>query len=196
MSRNSVLFALMTLTLTAADTTILPPAAKIVPKTTTLHGDTLIDNYFWLRDRNDPDTIPYLEAENRYTEAAMKSTAELQSTLYYEILGRIQQTDLSVPLKRDNYFYYTRTEESKQYPIYCRKKGSLEAPEEILLDGNELAAGKKYSRIGNFAASPNHQLLAYSVDFEGDEAYTIRIKDLSSGALLADEIPNTYYSLE
>src|SRR6202047_2591305 len=111
MSRNSVLFALMTLTLTAADTTILPPAAKIVPKTTTLHGDTRIDNYFWLRDRNDPDTIKYLEAENQYTQAMMKDTDVLQSKLYSEMLGRIKQTDLSVPLKRDNYFYYTRTEE-------------------------------------------------------------------------------------
>ncbi len=162
----------------------------------TIHGDARIDNYFWLRDRNDPGTIPYLEAENEYTAAIMKPAEELQSTLYSEILGRIQQTDLTVPLKRDNYFYYTRTEEGKQYPIYCRKMGSPDASEEILLDGNELAAQKKYLRIGNFAPSPDHQLLAYSVDFEGDEAYTIRVKDLTTGALLADEIPNTYYSLE
>ena len=112
------------------------------------------------------------------------------------MLGRIKQTDLSVPVKRDDYFYYTRTEEGKQYAIYCRKHGSLDATEEVLLDGNALAEGKKYFRVGNFAASPNHQLLAYSVDFDGDEAYTIHVKDLDTGKLLADEIPNTYYSLE
>ena len=174
----------------------VPPVAKIVPVSTTLFGDTRTDPYAWLRDRNDPDTIKYLEAENAYTQAMMKSTEELQAKLYAEMLGRIKQTDLSVPVKRDEYFYYTRTEEGKQYAIYCRKKGSLEAPEEILLDGNVLGEGQKYFRVGNFAVSPNHRLLAYSVDFEGDEMYTIRVMDLETRAMLADEIPNTYYSLE
>src|SRR5258706_1449602 len=126
----------------------------------------------------------------------MKHTDALQSKLYSEMLGRIKQTDLSVPVKRDNFYYYTRTEEGKQYSIYCRKKGSLDAKEEILLDGNALAEGKKYFRVGNFAVSPSHKLLAYSVDFAGDETYTIRVKYLTTGKLLADEIPNTYYSLE
>src|SRR5262249_2769830 len=116
-----------------------PPVAKIVPHPTTIHGDTRVDNYFWLRDREDPDTIKYLEAENEYTKAIMQPTEELQSKLYSEILGRIKQTDLSVPTKRDDYFYYTRTEEGKQYAIYCRKHGSLDAREEILIDGNVLA---------------------------------------------------------
>src|SRR5262249_47722173 len=129
-------------------------------------------------------------------EAMMKSTDGLQTKLYSEILGRIKQTDLSVPVKRDNYFYYSRTEAGKQYSIYCRKKGSLDAKEEVLLDGNVMAEGKKYFRVGNFMASPNHRLLAYSVDFDGDEAYTIHVKDLDTGKLLADEIPNTYYTLE
>jgi oligopeptidase B len=173
-----------------------PPIAKMVPKTTVLFGDTRSDPYFWMRDRSDPDTLPYLEAENAYTRAMTKSTEELQAKLYAEMLGRIKQTDLSVPVKRDQYFYYSRTEEGKQYGIYCRKTGSLEAPEEILLDGNILGEGKPYFRVGNFAVSPNHRLLAYSVDFEGDETYTIRVKDLDTGELLADEIPNTYYSLE
>jgi len=186
----------MTASLTNTEITIQPPVAKIVPQTTTLHGDTRADNYFWLRDRDDPDTIAYLEAENRYTKMVMKPTEPLQEKLYSEILGRIKQTDLSVPVKDDGYFYYSRTEEGKQYGIYCRKKGTLDAPEEILLDGNVLAEGKKYFRIGNFAASPNHQLLAYSVDFDGDELYTIHVKDLATGHLLPDEIPNTYYSLE
>ena len=173
-----------------------PPVAKVVPVSTTLFGDTRTDPYAWLRDRNDPDTIQYLEAENAYTKVMMKSTEELQAKLYTEMLGRIKQTDLSVPVKREEFFYYTRTAEGKQYAIYCRKKGSLEAAEEILLDGNILGEGQKYFRVGNFAVSPNHRLLAYSVDFEGDETYTILVKDLDTGTLLSDEIPNTYYSLE
>jgi oligopeptidase B len=179
----------------SADEAVQPPVAKIIPKPSTTLGETRVDNYFWLRDRNDPDTIKYLEAENEYTKAEMKHTDALQSKLYTEILGRIQQTDLSVPTKRDDYFYYTRTEEGKQYTIYCRKHG-LDGKEEVLLDGNKMAKGKKYFRVGNFAASPNHKLLAYSVDYEGDEAYTIHVKDLNTGKLLADTIPNTYYSLE
>ena len=173
-----------------------PPVAKAVPVSTTLFGDTRTDPYAWLRDRNDPDTIPYLEAENAYTKAMTKHTEELQATLYTEMLGRIKQTDLSVPVKKDDYFYYSRTEEGKQYAIYCRKYGSLDAPEEVLLDGNVLGQDKPYFRVGNFAVSPNHRLLAYSVDFEGDEMYTIRVMDLETRELLADEIPNTYYSLE
>jgi oligopeptidase B len=174
----------------------MPPLAKIVSKETTVHGDTRIDNYFWLRDREDPDTVAYLEAENQYTESVMKHTEPLQTSLYSEMLGRIKQTDSSVPLKRDDYFYYTRTEEGKQYSYYCRKRHALEAPEELLLDANALAEGQKYCRVGNFSISPNHRLLAYSVDFEGDEKYTIRVKDLETGLLLPDEISNTYYSLE
>src|ERR1700687_4436695 len=143
-----------------------PPVAKTVPVFTTLFGDTRTDPYAWLRDRNDADTIQYLEAENAYTQAMTKSTENLQAKLYAEMLGRIKQTDLSVPVKRDEYFYYSRTEEGKQYAIYCRKQGSLESPEEILLDGNILGEGKPYFRVGNFAVSPNHGLLAYSVDFE------------------------------
>ena len=183
-----------TITLTAADPA--PPVAKIVPHPAAVNGDARVDNYFWLRDREDPDTLKYLEAENHYTEAVMRPAAAFESKLYDEILGRIQQTDLSVPTRRDNYFYYTRTEEGKQYPIYCRKHGTIEAPEEVLLDGNAMAEGHKYFRVGNFSASPNHKLLAYSVDYDGDELYTIRVKDLATGRLLADEIPNTYYSLE
>ena len=160
----------------------------------TVHGDTRIDNYFWLRDRKDPDTIPYLEAENAYTKEKLQHTEALQAALYAEMLGRIQQTDLSVPVKRDEYFYYTRTEEGKQYAIHCRNNGT--GPEEVLLDCNRLAEGHKYFRLGAFIASPNHRLLAYSVDFEGDEKYTVHVKNLHTGALLPDEIPNTSYTLE
>jgi oligopeptidase B len=174
----------------------MPPIAKTVPYATTVHGDTRVDNYFWLRDKNDPDTIAYLQAENAYAQEMMKSTESLRAKLYDEMLGRIQQTDLSVPVKRDDYFYYTRTEEGKPYALHCRKRGSLDSAEEVLLDGNALAEGRKYFRIGNFIASPNHRLLAYSVDFEGNEMYTVRVKKLDTGELLPDEIPNTYYSLE
>lgn len=173
-----------------------PPIAKQIPTSSTLFGDTRHDPYAWLRDREDPDTIPYLEAENAHTEAVMGPTQQLRDTLYNEMLGRIQQTDESVPVPRDGYFYYVRTVEGQQYAIYCRKKGSLDAPEEILLDGNALAQGHEYFRVGNFAVSPDQSLLAYSVDTVGDEAYTIRVKNLATGDLLADEIPNTYYSLE
>jgi oligopeptidase B len=186
----------LTLTTPAPDETVQPPIAKIVPKVTTLHGDTRVDNYAWLRDRGDPDTIRYLEAENAYTQAMLKHTVEGQAGLYAEMLGRIKQTDLSVPVKRDGYFYYTRTEEGKQYSIYCRKQGSLDAAEEILLDGNAMAEGQKYFAIGVFAPSPNHKLLAYSVDLSGDEVHTVRVKDLATGNLLADEISGTSTSLE
>jgi len=173
-----------------------PPIAKIVLKEVTVHGDTRVDNYAWLRERTDPDAIAYLEAENKYTEDVMAPLKPLRETLYHEILGRIQETDLSVPVRRDDYFYYSRTEEGKAYGIYCRKHLSLEATEEIMLDGNALAAGHKYFRIGNFSVSPDHRLLAYSTDVEGDEAHTIFVKDLATGELLPDRIANTYYSLE
>jgi oligopeptidase B len=140
--------------------------------------------------------ISYLEAENRYTEEAMAPTKSLQESLYQEILGRIQETDVSVPVKRGEYFYYTRTEEGKAYSIQCRKQASLDGPEEILLDANVLAEGQKYFRLGNLAVSPDHRLLAYSTDLEGDETYTIRVKNLETGELLPDRIANTYYTLE
>jgi oligopeptidase B len=126
----------------------------------------------------------------------MAPTKSLREQLYGEILGRIQETDVSVPVKRDDYFYYTRTEEGKAYSIQCRKHGSLDASEEVLLDANLMAEGQKYFRLGNFAVSPDHRLLAYSTDLEGDESYTIQVKLLSTGELLPDRIANTYYTLE
>ncbi len=129
--------------------------------------------------------ISYLEAENRYTEEAMAPTKSLQESLYQEILGRIQETDFSVPVKRDDYFYYTRTEEGKAYSIQCRKQTSLDAPEEILLDANVLAEGQKYFRLGNFAVSPDHRLLAYSTDLEGDESLHHRGEESRDGRTFA-----------
>src|SRR5215208_1824398 len=113
-----------------------PPMAEKKPKTTNIHGVTLVDEYFWLREKNDPAVLAHLQAENAYAEAAMKHTAALQEKLYNEMLSHIKQTDTNVPYRSGNYFYYSRTEESKQYPIFCRKKGSLEAAEEVVLDQN------------------------------------------------------------
>lgn len=175
---------------------IAPPVAKIIPHPDTLFGEVRVDDYFWLRDKSNSEVIQYLEAENRYTEAIMKPTEKSQEDLYRELLSRIKETDLSVPEKIDDYFYYTRTQEGKQYSIHCRKKGSLEATEEILLDPNVLAGGNQYFRIGVHSVSPDHQLLAYSVDTTGAEAYTLYVKDLNTGKLFSDEIPNTSYSVE
>ncbi len=122
-----------------------PPAAAKIPRTFTLHGETLIDNYFWLREKTNPEVIAYLEAENAYTDAVMKPTEALQEKLYQEMLGRIKETDLTVPYRMGNYFYYSRTEEEKQYQIFCRKYGSLDGKEEVLLDLNELAEGMSSS---------------------------------------------------
>lgn len=170
-------------------------AVRKGPVQHTLHGLTWVDDYAWFREKENPELIAHLEAENAHTAAAMRDTAGLQKQIYDEILSRIQQTDLSVPVQDGPYFYYTRTEEGKQYPIYCRKHLSLDAPEEVYLDSNELAAGQDYFRVGILEASPTHHLLAYSTDLEGDEDYHIRIKDLKTGRLLPDTIERTYDSL-
>ncbi|MCK4397349.1 S9 family peptidase [candidate division WOR-3 bacterium] len=173
---------------------ITPPVAKVIPKTDTLHGEIRIDDYYWLRNRSNSEVIEYLEEENEYTEAVMKHTEKFQEQLYKELLSRIKEIDLSVPDKIDNYYYYKRTEEGKQYPIYCRKKGSLDAEEEILLDQNELAAGHTYFEIGLYKISPNHKFLIYSVDTTGSEIYTLYFKDLDKDELFTEEIPNSGYS--
>ncbi len=179
-----------------ADQTPKPPDAIKKITRDTLFGDVRTDPYYWLRERGNPEVIDYLKAENAYTEAMMKHTEGLQEKLYEEMRNRIKETDLSVPVKKGEYYYYTRTEEGKQYPIHCRKKGSLEAEEEVLLDENRLAEGHDYFNIGVFKVSPDHSLLAYSVDTSGSETYTIYIKHLKTNELLPDRISNTYYSVE
>lgn len=174
----------------------LPPVAKMVPKQIHTHGDVRVDDYFWLRERDNPDVIEYLEAENAYTESVMKHTEELQEKLYQELVRRIKETDLEVPERLDDYYYYSRTEEGKQYPIYCRKSGSLDSPEEVLLDQNVLTEGLDYVRVGVFRVSPDHQRLAYSIDTTGAETYTMYVKNLRTGEVLKDEIPNTYYAVQ
>ncbi len=160
------------------------------------HGDTWADPWFWLREQDDPATMEYLHAENAYTDAFLDPLKSLQDTVYEEIRGRIKEDDNTVPEKEGDYYYYVRYEEGGQYPIYCRKHGSEEGAEEILLDVNALAEGHDYTRVGTFENSPDHRLIAYGVDHDGSEQYTIRVVNLETGETLPDTIPNTYYSLE
>ena len=193
------LFIIMTAVFSIAgctSTRVGPPVATIKPHAQTLHGYTWVDNYYWLRERENPKVIDYLKAENKYTQAMTKHTKRLQKKLYKEMKSRIKENDYKVPVKEGDYYYYTKTIKGKQYSVYARKLKSLDAEEEILLDPNKLAKGKKYFRIGRFRVSPDHKLLAYSVDTAGSETYTVFIKNLDNGKLLGDNIPNTYYSLE
>ena len=172
------------------------PSAPQRPQELTNHGDVRIDLWFWLRDVDDPATLEYLRAENAHTEAILEPESALQEALFEEMRGRVKEDDSTVPTKDGDYFYYTRFEEGNQYPIYCRKHLSLDAPEEILLDVNELAKNRDYCRVGSLENSPDHRLLAYSMDADGSEQYTIYIKNLETGELLAESIPGSYYSLE
>jgi oligopeptidase B len=168
-----------------------PPAAKKVPKSVSMFGDTRVDDYGWIRDKGNPDAIAYLESENAYTEAVMKPTADLQKKLYDEMLSHIKQTDSNVPYRKGDYFYYTRTEEGKQYPIFARKKGSLDAPEEITIDVNKLAEGQKFMNVGRYEASDDGNLLAYSTDNTGYRQYVLHVKDLRTGEDLPDRAEKT-----
>jgi len=165
-----------------------PPVTEKKPKTTEINGDRLVDNYFWLREKSNPAVIAHLEAENAYTAAVMKPTEGLQDRLYKEILSHIKQTDTNVPYRWGDYFYYSRTVEGQQYPIFCRKHGNLNAPEQILLDLNELAKGQKFMSVGSFVPSDDGHLLAYSTDNTGYRQYTLHIKNLSTGELLPERI--------
>jgi oligopeptidase B len=170
------------------------PQALQKPHEITEVGQARNDPFFWLREKDNPEVLKYLQAENRYTESTLKHIGKLQETLYHEMRGRTLERDVSVPEKIDDYYYYSRTETGKQYAIYCRKKGSLESKEELLLDENELAKGQKYFRVGTLSVSRDHKLLAYSTDTNGSETYVLRIKSLETGALLPDEIGNCSYS--
>ena len=171
------------------------PTAPKRPYEITQHGQTRIDNYYWMRDRTDPEVLKYLHAENDYLEEIMGHTKCLQEALYAEMRGRLKETDSRVPEKRGDYFYYSREERGKQYPIYCRKKGGLDSPEEILLDQNALAEGKPFCSVGALTVSPDGNRLAYSLDVDGGEVYTIYVKDLLTGALYPEFIPNTFSSV-
>ncbi|NOH03768.1 MAG: S9 family peptidase [Chloroflexi bacterium] len=166
------------------------PIAPKHPRELTQHGVTRIDNYYWMRDKDDPETMKYLRAESDYLEEMMQHTKPLQAALFAEMKGRIQETDSTVPEKRGGYFYYERHEQGKQYPIFCRKKGTLDSPEEIILDQNELAEGKPFCNVSGMAVSPDGTMLAYVADFGGREVYTLYVKDLTSGKYLSDVIEN------
>ena len=165
-----------------------PPVAKKVPKTDVLHGDIRQDDYFWLREKDSAEVLAYLRDENAYTAELLKPTESFQEALYQEMLARIKEDDSSVPYRRGGHFYYSRTEKGKQYSIYCRKAGSLDAPEEVTLDLNALAAGHPFFSLGAYAISDDGHLLAYSTDVTGFREYTLYVKDLRTGALLPGTI--------
>lgn len=177
--------------MTNAHNNIKPPVAKKIPKELIHHNDTRIDNYYWMREREDAEVITYLEEENKYTEAVMSSHKEMEGQLFEEIKGRIQEKDESVPYKKNGYFYYNRFEEGQEYPIYCRKKGSLEADEEILLDVNQLAEGQEYYMVGSLSISDDNKLLAYAYDNVGRRIYHIRFRNLETGKDFGEEIKET-----
>ncbi len=167
-----------------------PPVAQKIQKELTIHGQTRIDEYYWLREKENPEVIEYLKAENAHTESAMKHTNKLQEKLFQEIVGRIKQTDISVPYRESGYYYYTRYEEGSEYPIYCRKKGSLEGEEEILLNVNEMARGHDYYHVAGLTVSSDNSLMGFGVDTVSRRMYTIHFKDLTTGEILPDQIPN------
>ena len=166
---------------------VTPPVARVIPEQLETHGHTRIDNYYWLNQRDNPEVIAYLEAENEYTDALMGHTEDLQAELFDEIKGRIKQTDLSVPVREGDFFYYTRTEDGRDYPIHARKRGSLDADEEIILDVNALAEGHDY-----FAAFPEvsstGDMMAWVEDTRGRRIYTIRIRNLDTGETYPEAI--------
>lgn len=165
-----------------------PPRARKIPHSIEIHGEILQDDFFWLREKENPEVLAYLTAENAYADSLLAHTVPLQETLYREMVSRIQQTDLSVPYRQGDYFYYSRTEEGKQYPIHCRKKETLEAEEQVLLDVNEIAQGRPYTAIGVMVVSDDGRWLAFSTDYTGFREYTLRFKDLDSGTVLGTEI--------
>jgi len=164
-----------------------PPVAKKIPKEIITHGDKRVDDYFWLREKTNHAVMAYLEAENAYSDAITKPLQGFRDQLYREILGHLKETDTSAPVRRGDFFYYTRTEQGKNYPIHCRKQGNLDAPEEILLDLNALAEGHKFFSVAVALPSDDNNLLAYTTDTTGYRQYTLQIKDLRTGKLLPEK---------
>jgi oligopeptidase B len=184
----------------------MPPLAKLRPTERTHHGDVTVDNYAWLATKDDPDTLAYLTAENSFTEARTAHLAALRDTIFTEIKTRTKETDLSLPDRKGGYWYYARTVEGKQYDIHCRRAvvpgdidppstedGSPLAGEEVMLDGNAEAGDSEFFALGTLSISPDGHLLAYAVDLAGDERFTLRIKDLRTGTVLADEVTDVFY---
>jgi oligopeptidase B len=170
---------------------INPPKAEKIEKELTIHGDTRIDNYFWLNERGNSKVIDYLKAENEYTNNVMQHTVDLQDKLYDEIISRIEPDEESVPYKLNGYFYYKRYEPGNEYPLHCRKKDNLDNNEEILVDENRLAEGKSFTKVVGLEISQNNKILAYGEDFKSRRKYTVRFKDLETGRLLEEKLLNT-----
>src|SRR5574341_1125490 len=158
-----------------------PPRAAVRPHRLEIHGHMRVDEYFWLNRRDDPEVMRYLEAENAYTDTLMAHTRALQDSLFEEIRGRLREDDRSVPYREDGYYYYTRFEPGKEYPLYCRKKGSLERSEELLLDVNVLAAGYGFFQVSGVQVSSGGNILVFFNDTATPEIYTIRFRDLTTG---------------
>ena len=175
--------------------TPIPPVATPRPAESILHGDRRVDEYAYFRDRNDPETIPYLERENAYTDAMTAHTKVLEQQLYDEIVARIKEDDAGVPVKRDDWYYYSRTEKGKQYPIYARKRGTESATEEVYFDQNAEAEGFAFFQLGGMEVSPDHNLLAILVDTNGYEDFALRIKDLRTGEWLPDRVEKVSWGL-
>jgi oligopeptidase B len=188
----SVLFVValgLALLMSCAPTEPVAPVVEKIPHELEAHGDVRIDDYYWLRERSNPEVLAYLEAENTYTAAVMAPTEELQAELFKELTNRIQPDDSTVPALFDGYYYYKRYEKDLEYPIHCRREGSLEAPEEIILDVNRVAEGHDFCSVRGMAVSPDTRLLAWAVDTVGRRKYTIRVTDLETGEALTDVIP-------
>ena len=171
--------------------TVAQPVAKKIPHRLEKHGDTRVDDYYWLNDRENPEVIEYLNQENAYREFVMEGTKGLQQKLYDEMVGRIKKDDSSVPYQLDGWWYYTRYEGDKEYPIYCRKKESLSAPEEIMLDVNVMAEGHSYYQVGGVSVRPDKKMIAFGVDTLSRRIFTIHFKDLETGEILTETIENT-----
>ncbi len=177
--------------MTADPHTAQPPVAPRKPVETTLHGETLVDEYAWLREKDNPGVTTHLEAENAYADTVLGPLKPLADELYREMLARIKETDESVPYRHLGDYHYIRTEEGRQYPIFCRRRGSIDAPEEITLDVNALAEGKPFMSVGAYSISDDGRYLAYSTDVTGFREYTLQVKDLETGDLLPDSIEKT-----
>lgn len=190
----TLMLPLLTFILTNSCTTKMnmePPVAKKIAEELTTHGHTRIDNYYWMNERGTEDVENYLNTENAYTETMLEDTKQFQEDLFNEIVGRIKQTDMSVPYKDNGYYYYTRYEEGKEYPIYCRKEGTLEGEEQIVLNVNEMAEGFSYYNVAGYSVSPDNKMVAFGVDTLSRRIYTVYFKNLETGEVLEEKIENT-----
>jgi len=172
-----------------------PPVAARRPKVLTAHGDERVDDWYWLRNSEDPEVVGHLEAENAYTAEVLAPTKALQQRLYDEIVARIQETDLSVPARKGRWWYLSRTVEGSAYPILCRRLGGPDGAEDVILDENAIAEGHEFCEVANQAVSFDTNLLAYATDFNGSERYTLKVRDLTTGNDLPDTIEDVYYGV-